>query len=228
MSLVYPVVYDGSAGTRQGAAGDVLARGEQIATLTTVGAGTITAAMIAAGIISRTGPVGGYTDTTDTAANIIAQLTPNVFVGTGSFPGGMGSSGGVQTGLSFRIRYINTVAQAMTLAAGTGVTLGSNVNVSASSTKEYLVTITNGTPVQTFVANTNTSTAITGMSQAQTNQLSVGMLVSGTGVQSGSLITAITPGVGVTLSLATTATATGVTLTFSPTVRIDSLGQTLL
>ena len=42
--------------------------------ITTAGAGTLTAAAMVGGLIPRTGPTAGFTDTTDTAANIDALL----------------------------------------------------------------------------------------------------------------------------------------------------------
>lgn len=195
--------------------GDLVGQMELLKPLTTVGAGTITADIMSTGIINRTGPIGGYIDTTDTAANIVATLA--------------GSAGGVQSGTTFRLRYINTVAFAMTLAAGTGVTLGSNVNCAASSCKEYLVTVTNGTLAQQYAANTtNASATITGLTPQQVATLGVGMLVTGTGIPASTTITSINAAGSLTLSANATATGTLFALTFNPTVRIDSLGQMLL
>jgi len=223
---VSPVVYDGGL-QRKVYPGDLVTGAETInASLTTAGAGTITAALLTSGILSRSGPGAGYTDTTDTASNIINALLGNYNYSTAAVTG-VSSGAGVQPGTTFRLSYINTVAQAMTLAAGTGVTLGSNVNCAASSVKDYLVTVTNGTPAQTFAATTtNGSAVVTGLNLFQTSQLSVGMLVTGTGV-SGTVIS-VQPGTGVTLSANASATGTNVAITFAPTVRIDSLGQKLL
>jgi hypothetical protein len=81
--------------------------------LTTVGAGTITAVAIMGQIITRSGPVGGFTDTTDTAAKICAGLT------------NMGNAGSVADPVTWILTYINTTGQTATLAAGSGVTLNS-------------------------------------------------------------------------------------------------------
>lgn len=220
MSLVNSYVSDlGLQRARQ--MGDIVASQDIIAAgPATVGNGTIVAANIAAGIITRTGPTGAYTDTTDTAANIIATIAPY---------NGLAKGGGVQPGASFRFRLINTVAFALTLAAGVGVTLGSNVNVAASSVKEYLLTILNGTP-QTIQSATvdGTTAVITGMTQGQTDQVSTGQLVSGTGISASTTVLSVQPGVGVILSAVTTIAGSAVQLTFSPRLRIDSLGQMLL
>ena len=220
-----PVIYDGSL-QRQMYPGDVLGGAEIInATLTTAGSGTITAAQLTSGILSRTGPSGGFTDTTDTATNIIAALIANYSYQQTPVTG-ISSGNAVQAGLSFRLRYVNTVAFAMTLAAGTGVTIASG-NVNASSVKDYLVQVTNGTPAQTFaVTQTNGSAIITGMTPFQTSLLSVGQLVTGSGL-SGNIIS-IQPGVGVTLSANASSTLTLNAATFSPTVTMTGIGQGLL
>ena len=217
MSAAKPVIYDGNI-ARQLVQGDLMCAGEIINNaLVTVGNGTILGSMFATGILNRTGPVGAFTDTTDTAGNIIAAIF-----------GGINNTG-VQNGTSFRLTYINTVAFAATLAAGVGVTLGANTGVAASSVKDYLVTVTNGTPLSVQIANqTNASAVITGMTQAQTNVVAVGQLVTGTNIPAAATVISIQSGIGVTLSAAATASITSNALTFSPTLRIDSLGQKLL
>jgi hypothetical protein len=141
--LIRPVGYDGSGLQRPILPGDLAAGGENILNggLATVGAGTWTAALIANGIIRRTGPVGGYTDTTDSAANIVAALAGNTPLAD------------IVAGSSFRLLFINAVAQALTLAAGTGVVLGTGTTtVAASLWREYLFTILNPTPPVTLQA----------------------------------------------------------------------------
>jgi hypothetical protein len=230
MSVLKPLVFDQqTSAARILQQGDVIGGAETMGALTTAGAGTLTAALLAGGFIKRTGPAGGFTDTTDSAQNIINQLISGVFIGSGSLIGGQGGNAGVQPGTTWRLRYINTVAFAMTLAAGTGVTIVANGNVNASSVKDYLLTVTNGTPTQVFAATQVTGTAvITGLNQAQTNQLTVGMAVTGTNVAANSVIVSIQPGVGVTLNNNVTASLTLNALTFSPTVTIEGIGQGLL
>lgn len=81
--------------------------GTQIAqtSITTVGAGVLTAAALVGGQIARTGPVGAYTDTTATAAAIVTAL------------------GGFVAGQTFNVNLKNGTQYPQTLAAGTGVTL---------------------------------------------------------------------------------------------------------
>lgn len=210
MSLVKPTVYDGSFQRRM-AQGDVAAAAEVPATLTTVGAGTLTGALLANNILTRTGPTAAFNETTDTAAGILAAVM------------GLGNP---SAGDSWRLRYENTVAFIATLIAGVGVTLVGTTTVAASSMKDFLITLTNATPPSIAAANTtNASAIVTGMTQAQTALVSVGQLVTGTGISASTTVLSVQPGVGVTLSANATATNSLVALTFSPTVTIKSLGQ---
>lgn len=227
MALVYPRVDDGG-NVRRTFPGDLVGGGETLSALTTIGAGTLTAALLTSGLINRTGPTGAYNDTTDSAQNIINALVAQYNYGTTATTG-ISSGVAAQPGTTFRLRHINTVAFIMTLVAGTGVTLAGVTTNAASSIKEYLVTVTNGTPTQVYaVSTTNASVVITGMTQFQTAALSVGMLVTGTGIAASATVISIQPGVGVTLSGNSTATGTLVAVTFSPTVTIQSIGQFLL
>lgn len=94
------------------------------ATNTTAGNGTLTAAEMQAGNILRSGPTAAYTDTTDTATAILAQM-PNAQIGVG-----------------YELTIVNTVAFACTLVGGTGVTLSGNTSLAASSSRKYVVTVT--------------------------------------------------------------------------------------
>ena len=107
-------------------------RGAKVA-ISTAGAGTLTAAGIVGGLIMRTGPVGAYTDTTDTATAILALLdSPAV-------------------GDSWEFSIVNGVAQICTFAAGAGVTLAGVVDNAASKVRRYHAQVTNvGTPAVTI------------------------------------------------------------------------------
>ena len=89
---------------------------------TTTSTGTLTAAGIVGGLITRTGPTAAFTDTTDTAANIIAAMNSQV------------------VGNSWTLRLVNDTAYADTLAAGSGVTLSGQTVVPPNSWAEFLVT----------------------------------------------------------------------------------------
>jgi hypothetical protein len=209
------------------AAGDILGLGETISTLTTVGAGTWLGAAIASGILRRSGPVGGYTDTTDTAQNIL-----NALAGNGPFAS-------VAPGTTFRMIFQNTVAQAMTFAAGRGVVAGvGTLDCAASLVREYLLTVLNSTTEVALPTNTtNASPTITFTQAWPLGTITPGMSVSGTGITAGSTVLGVTQGSvtdatgrqsfgisGATLSANCTATsAAPVQVTFSPTIKIDSL-----
>lgn len=92
--------------------------------ITTVGAGTLTAAAIIGGGISRSGPVANFTDTTDTAANIVAAI-PAAFVGQ-----------------SFYVKIKNLTAFTQTISGGSNVTVSGAIVVPPNSIAEYLVTLT--------------------------------------------------------------------------------------
>ena len=83
--------------------------------LTTVGAGSLTAALLLGQLVVRSGPTAAFTDTTDTAANIIAAIltaAPSAAIGF-SFDAYIVNNTG----------NANTTGYAQTIAAGTGVTL---------------------------------------------------------------------------------------------------------
>lgn len=215
MSYVKPTVYDNGF-QRQVSQGDVVAGGEVVGALTTVGAGTLTAALITGNsIISRSGSVAAYNDTTDTAANIISTIAVN-----NQTP---------MPGSTHRLRVLNTVAFIQTLVAGTGVTLVGVTANAASSFRDYLITLTNTTP--TYIASattTNGSAVITGMDSSKTSAVSPGQLVTGTGIPAATTVLSVQPGIGVTLSANATASSFLVGLTFSPTVTITGIGSGLI
>ncbi len=103
-----------------------------ITALATVGAGTLTAAAILGGDIARGGAqlAAAFTDTTDTAANIISA---------------MGSASPI--GASTVFIYQNNTNADATLAGGTSVTLSGNAVVPKLTTASYLVTKTSATAV---------------------------------------------------------------------------------
>ena len=223
MTVAKPLIMDGMV-PRLISQGDVLAGAEIIAVLTTAGAGTLTAALLLSGILNRTGPAGAFNETTDSAANIINGLLGQAIYQATAVTG-ISSGAAVQLGTTVRLRYLNTVAFIGTLVAGAGVTLAGVTAVAASSFKDFLIIVTNGTPQQTFVANqVNASAIITGLTQFQTAQLSVGQLVTGTNIAASSTVVSIQPGIGVTLSAAVTATLANNALVFAPTVTIQGLG----
>ena len=133
-----------------------------VTALTTVGAGTITAAAMLSGGVNRTGPTSAFTDTTDTAAAI-----------QGDWTGGAVSN-------SFDLTYINKTAFNATLAGGSGVTLVGSVIVPANSTAVYRV-IWTGTDTLSMtelsvVSNTSLPNALVTALNATTGSLPVGAI----------------------------------------------------
>lgn len=98
--------------------------------ISTVGAGTLTAAALTAGFISRTGTqVAAFTDTTDTAANIVAAL-PDAVAGT-----------------TWEVTVENNTAYAETLAGGTGVTITGQTVIPPNSWARYICTYVSDTAI---------------------------------------------------------------------------------
>jgi hypothetical protein len=212
MSLLKQTGYDGSI-VRQIQQGDIQAAAETTNTVSTVGSTTLTGANLATNILTRTGSTGAFIDTLDSATNLIAALSNGLQV--------------PQAGTTYRMRYLNTVAFAATIAGGTGTAIsGTAAGVAASSWRDYLMTLTNVTPtsIQTGLV-TSGSAVITGMSQAATNSVSVGQQVSGTGIPALATVIAVNPSVGITISATATVTGTLVGLTFTPVVTITSIGS---
>jgi len=235
--LVRQMVDRGAPNPDKSVPGDLIAGNDNIlgGALNTVGAGTILGAAFANGICYRTGPTGAYTDTTDTAVNILLAIQ------------GDEQYSNVLPGTTFRFTHVNTVAYAMTLAAGVGVTLVNGVTVNAASSwREYIVTVLNSQPqVILQGVTTNSSEAVTFVfsgsqsayvmgPNAGSRIITVGASVTGTGIPAGTTVAGITLGpggiIGITLSANATATSasTGVALTIGPAIQIDGFRSGLI
>lgn len=137
-----------------------------MSSLTTVGAGTLTAAILLSGLVARSGPVADFTDTTDTGTAIDLAL------------------GQPAIGAAFSFTVKNTVAFADTIAGGTGVTVTGRTVVPGNSTVEFLLTKTAantytmfGIGVQQqgfFGANAFNATADDGTTQTLTAAMIIG------------------------------------------------------
>ena len=187
--------------------GDIIMDQKKIYPITTVGAGVIPPEAILAGIILRTGPVGGYADTFPDAAALLAAC-PMLDVGD-----------------SFEFLYINGVAQAMTATAGTGVVLAAPTGIAASLVRRYMITILGDGLPQVFAANAlNGQAVVTGMTAAQVKTLTPGMGVTGTNVPANTFIVAVNQANGtVTLSANVTGAITLGALTFFPRYELRGL-----
>lgn len=109
----------------------------KITVLSTIGAGTITAAGIYGKITNRTGTqVAAFTDTTDTATALLALLPASAQV----------------IGQSYVYRYENNTAFPVTITGGAGVTVSGVTTLPANSWAEWLLTFTAiATPTVTLV-----------------------------------------------------------------------------
>lgn len=177
----------------------------------TAGASTISVAALLAGITQRSGPGAGYTDTFPTA-DLLLQAQPELSVGD-----------------SFSYIFRNTVAQAMTAAAGEGVVLGTNVDIAASLVREYLITILGQGPRQIFQGSTtNANPTITGIPLANAALLQPGQGVSGAGIAANSYIVAVNQATGtLTMNQNATATAT-VAVTSFPRYQVQGIRSSTL
>lgn len=133
-----------------------------ITALTTVGAGTMTAAAILSGGINRTGPTSAFTDTTDTA-NAIQ---------TGWALGALNSS--------FDLTYINKTAFNATILGGSGVTLVGQTIVPANSTAVWRLIWTGSNTISmtllSVVSNSSLPNAIVTALNATTGVLPAGAI----------------------------------------------------
>jgi hypothetical protein len=183
-----------------------------ISSLTTAGAGSITVAMLLGGILNRSGPTGGYTDTFPTATDVL-NAQPELSVGD-----------------SFDFIFRNTVAQAMTAAAGEGCVLGTHVDIAASLVREYLVTILGTGPRQiTSGTVTNGSATVTAIPLAAAALIQPGQGVTGTNVPANTFVTAVNAATGVvTMSANATPGSGNVSLTFFPRYQLQGVRSSTL
>ncbi len=166
--------------------------------LTTVGAGTITAAGFNSGYTARSGSTTAFTDTTDTAANIIAA-TPAIVN---------------KIGTSFLYTYVNNTVVPATLTGGTGVTVSGVTVVPANSWAQYIVTYTATATltmvginqgyfphVGTYVNNGSTPVTVTDANVTAGSIISFTLkTVGGTVSASAPNVKTITPGTGFTVA----------------------------
>lgn len=171
---------------------------------------TLTASAITSGWIIRSGAIGaGFTDTWPSADSIIAQLNQP------------------QVGDSWRLIYQNTIAQAMTFAAGTGIVSGTGtLGAAASVTRIYIVTLLANKRTAIFsCTTTNASKLLTNVPSAQFDNLMPGMGVTGTGIGASAVIVGLSRDTNtVTVDVNSTATADNITVTAFPRIRVDSIG----
>lgn len=223
-----------NAGMRAGllnvfGSGDTLLLPSVVATDATAAGITIPASKMVTGLLRRTGPGAGYTDTFDTAVNIY-----NAIVGEGSDPE-------IAVGDAFLLRILNSVAylETITLGAGMVAGVGTVASVTAFSWREFLFTFlsvqkpvsflcstTNGSPTVTLSLGQGQSAIPMGPNPGSLN-LQPGAFLSGTNIAATAQILGITqaPG-GITgFTMSANATGTGTQLvTAGPYIRVDGPG----
>lgn len=178
----------------------------------TIGNAALAVADIFGGILNRTGPVGGFTDTWPNADDILAAMENPA------------------KGDSWYFVYRNGVAQAMTFAAGTGIVSGiGTLNCAASSTKIYLHTILSVKRSVILIGNTATSTILSALDNSEIAQVEPGMGVTGTNIAASSVVVGVTPsdtanGATITLNNATTGNGNNIAFSFFPRIQVDALG----
>lgn len=124
--FVRPAVFEGGL-QRPARVGDIIKVGMKNGAMSADADSTITVEKIAGGLVIRTGALAGRTDTTATAALILAAY-PEMDIGD-----------------SFSIIYANQSTQTITLAGGTGVTLSGDTTVETLTHKHLLFTKTSAT-----------------------------------------------------------------------------------
>lgn len=184
--------------------GDAVMSQLQFETNATNGNSTLTVSSILGGVVNRTTVGAPYTDTLPTVDQIVAAAPQ------------------LSAGDSFSFLFRNTIAQACTLAAGTGFTLGATVDVAASKCREYLVTMNATKRTRTFSATTtNASKVFSNVAAADLKELQPGMAVTGTGVGASAKIVAVNEAAGTfTVDVDSTATANNIGVTANPTATI--------
>lgn len=103
----------------------IMPRPDANTAITTAGAGTLTAAALVGGVITRSGPTTAFTDTTTTATLLAQGMTAPATIGQ-----------------SWVVTYRNTTAFAATISGGTGVTVSGQASVPGFATADFLITYT--------------------------------------------------------------------------------------
>lgn len=225
--LARPMLQESAGLSRTIYPGDLLVVGERVPATNAGTAVTLTGALLSQGIYLSSG-AGAVTLTLDSAANIVAALAnffgynPNA-----ALPAGTLQYQAIPPGTAFRFKVIISTANAVTVAAtaNTGVTVNRG-SVAASSSRDFLVTFTNGTLAQAFAVNsTNASAVLSGLTAEQLSKLSVGMVVTNAALnlQAQTIISINLAAGTVTMSGNANATTVGTLLNFSPTLVVDGL-----
>ena len=138
---------------------------------------TITAAMLANGLVSRSGPTAAFTDTLDSGSNLNNYLS--------------NTSG---TNQGFRFVYVNTTAFVATIAAGTGITIVGPATVDGNSVREFVVVQTGATAFSFYALGQGSSgPAVTNGGLTQLGQVLNVAPVGASASADNTTVTATTP-----------------------------------
>jgi hypothetical protein len=127
MGFTRAIVRDGNGLQREQRAGDGLSANYVANSITADANSVITVAMIAGGLVLRSGALAGRTDTSDTAANILA------------------ANPGMDIGDSVSVIISNTSTQTITLAGGTDVTASGRLALLTLTRREVVFIKTSAT-----------------------------------------------------------------------------------
>jgi len=229
--LARGMVQQGGIPSRGAGPGDILASGEVIGLMTADANSTITAAIIAGGMVRRSGQSAGRTDTTDTADAVLVGL------------GGNDYSANILPGTVFKFIYQNTVAQVITWAHGRGWVAGLGVlDVAASAVREYFCKVLNTSREVVRTCATTIATPDVVLAEPQpAGTITPGMLVSAAaGITAGTRVAGVHYGstanrdntdkiVRITLDQnAITASDPAKSITFSPVIEINGIRASTL
>ena len=166
--------------------------------LSTVGAGVITAAGFAGGLTNRGGAQSAtaFTDTTDTAANIIAAAANLVN----------------KIGASFVYRYVNNTNGPATITGGTGVTVSGITLVPANAWADFVLTYTAAATITmvgvgsgylpqigTFTANGATGVVVSNTAVSPNSNIVFTAKTIGGTPAGAPFLSSVTPGTGFTV-----------------------------
>ena len=184
----------------------------------------------------------GVNMTWPTASQIIAALqgSINVMSPPGNALYGTLANQSVQTqwpsnlqpfepGSTFRRSIYNNNGGTLTSVAGSGITLdtsGGGNNIATVKWREFLIMIQNSSPQQILSGTTtNASAVLSNLDPTLIQNITNGMLVTGTGIGAApNRVVAVNRDLGtVTVSVVSTATATNIAITFSPEVVVCGL-----
>lgn len=218
--------------------GDAFLLGEVPVSLATVGAATMTADQMLAGVIYRSGSTAIFTDTGATSTNIYNSL--------------IGNAGGIDLlpGMGFKLRINNLTAFIQTTTfnvglgytGGLGIGGGNSIAIAANSWRDYylmfnstqppmsaLISTTNGSNIALFVLPVGQNGLSYGNATSGNINIQPGAKVGATGFATNTIVTGVLTGpgglIGFTTSANASATAAAVACNFIPDITISSSGS---